>query len=216
MVPMSKGAQIERESFEIIRAGLRRSFLEAELAIVQRIIHASGDFDFEDTIRFHPRAIEVGIAAIRAGKDILVDVHMVQAGINKRLLERFGGKVVCYISDPDVAAEAAELSLTRSECAIVRAFSVPSNIGIVAIGNAPTALLKLLEIIDGVPTFFVAAGRTCPPDLIIGIPVGFVKAEESKELLLESRHPFITSVGKKGGSSIAAATVNALLKLAAG
>ncbi|MBF0539509.1 MAG: precorrin-8X methylmutase [Nitrospirae bacterium] len=212
---MSKGAQIEQESFDIIRAGLRRSFSEAELAIVQRVIHASGDFSFEDNIRFHPRAIEAGIEAIREGKDILVDVHMVQAGINKRLLEHFGGEVLCYISEPDVAVEASRLSLTRSECAIMRAFSVAANIGIVAIGNAPTALLKLLEIVSDVSTFFTAGGRTSPPDLIVGIPVGFVKAEESKDLLLASRYPFITSVGKKGGSSIAAATVNALLKLSA-
>ncbi|MBF0317510.1 MAG: precorrin-8X methylmutase [Nitrospirae bacterium] len=202
----SKGTLIERESFDIIRAGLRRSFSEAELAVIQRVIHASGDFGFEDSIRFHPGAIDAGIAAVRAGKDILVDVHMVQAGINKKLLQRFGGEVLCYVSDIEVAAEATRLSLTRSEVAMMRAFSVPSNIGIVAIGNAPTALLSLLEIIDALPA---------PPALVIGIPVGFVKAEESKELLLTCRHPFITSVGKKGGSSIAAATVNAILKLAA-
>ncbi len=204
---MSKGAHIEQESFDIIKAGLKRAFTEAETAIVQRVIHATGDFSFEDNIRFHPQAIKDGIEAIRNGKSILVDVQMVQSGINKKLLAAFGCNVLCYISDPDVASEAGRLSMTRSECAMLKAFSEPYptvNIGIAAIGNAPTALLKLIEIIDTTPA---------PPALVIGVPVGFVMAEESKNLLLDIRHPFITSVGKKGGSSVAVAMLNALLKL---
>jgi precorrin-8X/cobalt-precorrin-8 methylmutase len=211
---MRKGAEIERESFDIISDGMSRKFTPEEMPIVQRVIHATGDFDFEEIIRFHPDAIERGITAIRAGKDILVDVKMVEAGINKRLLSLFGGRVLCYISDPDVETSASEKGLTRAEAAVIKAVesnepSLPgggSAIGIVAVGNAPTALLKVMELVDG---------GLFRPDLIIGVPVGFVKAEESKGVLNGKGYPFITCLGRKGGSPVAVAIVNALLKLTA-
>ncbi|MBF0565580.1 MAG: precorrin-8X methylmutase [Nitrospirae bacterium] len=186
---------------------MKNSFSPLELPIVQRVIHSTGDFSFEDTIRFHPGAIEKGIEAIREGKSIFVDVKMLEAGINKRLLSQFGGKVICYISDRKVVQAAAVRGLTRAETAVEILFSddgVLSGVGIVAIGNAPTALLKLIELFK--------SGAKSPP-LIVGTPVGFVNAAESKDMLANTDFPFITCLGRKGGSSIAVAIVNALLKL---
>ncbi|MBF0319289.1 MAG: precorrin-8X methylmutase [Nitrospirae bacterium] len=188
---------------------MKRRFDSLHLPVVKRVIHATGDFDFEDILRFHPEAITSGIAAIRAGKDIFADVKMVEAGINKKALAQFGGRVVCYISDEDVVARAAEdKALTRAECAVEKAFLMKNNeinIGIAAIGNAPTALARLMDIIeDGVVN----------PGLIVGVPVGFVKAEESKADLANKSYPYITCAGKKGGSPIAAAIINAIIKLA--
>ncbi len=206
---MKKGLRIEEQSFEIITKIMKNIFYEQEMPIVQRIIHATGDFEFEDIIRFHPEAIKKGINAIKTGKNILVDVKMVEAGINKRKLLESGGKVYCYISDHDVEDRAKEEEKTRAEISIEKAVNnseLRDNIGIIAIGNAPTALLKVMELIED---------DKFHPDLIIGVPVGFVKAEESKDILSKKRYPFITSLGRKGGSPVAVAIVNGLIKLAA-
>jgi len=199
---MAKGIEIEKRSFEIIASRMKKkTFQELELPIVMRVIHATGDFDFEDNLRFHPEAIKAGIRALKDGKNILVDVNMVAAGINRRLLERWGGSIISTISE--VGDQAVEEGKTRAEAAIEKA--IDEKIGIVAIGNAPTALLKTMELID--------EGRF-KPDLVIGAPVGFVNAEESKDALSKKPYPFITSLGRKGGSPVAAAIVNALLKIA--
>ena len=201
---MAKGSEIEKRSFEIIASQMKKkTFPEQELPIVMRVIHATGDFDFEDNLRFHPEAIKAGIRALKDGKNILVDVNMVAAGINRRLLERWGGSIISMISE--VGDQAMEEGKTRAEAAIEKA--IDEKIGIVAIGNAPTALLKTMELID--------EGRF-KPDLVIGAPVGFVNAEESKDALSKKPYPFITSLGRKGGSPVAVAIVNGILRLMEG
>jgi len=201
---MAKGIEIEKRSFEIIASRMKKkTFQELELPIVMRVIHATGDFDFEDNLRFHPEAIKAGIRALKDGKNILVDVNMVAAGINRRLLERWGGSIISTISE--VGDQAVEEGKTRAEAAIEKA--IDEKIGIVAIGNAPTALLKTMELID--------EGRF-KPDLVIGAPVGFVNAEESKDALSKKPYPFITSLGRKGGSPVAVAIVNGILRLMQG
>lgn len=200
-----KPQEIEAESFRIIESEIGPTdFSPEQFAVLRRVIHATGDFSFADNMRFHPEAIEVALAAIRSGKNVLTDVNMSAVGVSKGILAKWGGKVFCRVAEPDVAAEARERGMTRSEVAIAQA--VEQNIGIVAIGNAPTALLKVMEMID--------CGQW-QPDLVIGVPVGFVNAAESKALLAGKKYPFITAQGRKGGSPVAAAIVNALLRLAA-
>ncbi|MEW6619123.1 MAG: precorrin-8X methylmutase [bacterium] len=202
-VKILKPHEIEGKSLEIISEELgQTNFTNTELSVVKRVIHASGDFDFVQNMRFHPDAIESGIKAIKAGRDILVDVKMVEAGINKEMLERWGGRVICKIGS-DIS-EKSDYK-TKTEMGIEIAARENNNIGIVAIGNAPTALYKTMKLIrNGV----------FKPELVIGVPVGFVKANESKEVLLHMKYPFITSLGRKGGSPVAVAIVNALLKMA--
>ncbi len=199
-----KPAEIEAESFRIIEQELGdHAFDPQTFAVVRRVIHATGDFGFADHLRFGNQAVRVGIAAIRAGKNILTDVNMVAAGINKTALTAFGGRVICRLAEPGVAAVAAESGRTRSEVAIEQGMN--ENIGIVAIGNAPTALLKVMDLVSR-----GAAG----PDLVVGVPVGFVNAAESKEILSRQGYPLIWVLGRKGGSPVAAAIVNALSRLA--
>ncbi len=199
-----KPEEIEAESFRIIEAELGpTSFSQEEFTIVRRVIHATGDFSFSDNMRIHADAVAAGIRSITSGKNILTDVQMVASGISKKILAKWGGEVISRIADPETAQKAKEEGLTRSEAAME--LSCDDNIGIVAIGNAPTALLKLMELVE--------SGRFTP-DLIIGVPVGFVNAEQSKAILAGKNFPFITSLGRKGGSPVAAATVNALLRLA--
>ncbi len=197
-------ADIEPESFRIIEAELGpHSFDPATFAVVRRVIHATGDFSFAETLRFHPRAIATGIAAIRAGRDILVEVGMAEAGVSKHLLQRFGGHVRCHLAEPLVIEKAKKDNRTRSEAAIQ--LGLDSRVGIVAVGNAPTALVQAMALAD--------EGRG--PDLVVGVPVGFVNAAESKLLLEEKQYPYITNRGRKGGTPAAVAIVNALIRLAA-
>ena len=170
---------IERESFRIIeqeffsRTGRRQEeFSDREFAILQRVIHATGDFSLADSIRFHPQAIDRGLAAIRAGRNVYVDVGMVAAGIGGKLTAAFGGRVICRVGEEEVARAARESGRTRAETAL--AMAKDENVGIVAVGNAPTALLATLELMRQ---------GAFSPDLVIGVPVGFVNAAESKELL---------------------------------
>ncbi|NOQ45623.1 MAG: precorrin-8X methylmutase [Desulfobulbaceae bacterium] len=196
--------EIEAESFRIIESELGPTdFTPKEFGVVRRCIHATGDFSFAENMVFHLRAVEAGLAAIRAGKNILVDVNMAASGVSKAMLERFGGRVICRIGDLETAEKAQRDNLTRSEAAMERA--VADNVGIVAIGNAPTALLKTMELMDT---------HRFSPDLVIGVPVGFVNAAESKEILAEKKYPFITALGRKGGTPVAVAAVNALIRLA--
>lgn len=198
-----KPEEIEKESFRIIEAELGpTAYRPEEFAVVRRVIHATGDFSFSENLRFHPEAIAAARAAIRSGKNVLTDVTMTATGISQALLAKHGGQVLCGVGDPEVAAEAKRLGLTRSEVAIRRLAN--EKIGIIAIGNAPTALLEVMRLID--------AGLFAP-DLVVGVPVGFVNAAESKAMLARKQYPFITALGRKGGSPVAAATVNALLRL---
>ena len=198
---------IEAESFRIIEAELgptrTASQQPREFQVLRRIIHATGDFSFADTIRFHPQAIDAGLTAIRSGKNILVDVQMAASGVSSALLSPFGGKVICRVHEAETASLAREHGSTRSEAAMLRALE--DNVGIVAVGNAPTALLKVMTLIDE---------ARFKPDLVIGVPVGFVNAAESKELLSKVSYPFITALGRKGGTPVAVAALNALLRLA--
>lgn len=199
-------ADIEQESFRIIKEEFGPSELdEKTFAIIQRVIHATGDFSFKETMRFAPGAIAAGIKALREGRDILTDVTMVASGISKPLLATFGGKVICRVADPEVAARAQAEKKTRSEMAIE--MSLHENIGIVAMGNAPTALVQTIKSLAASPW------KNTP--LVVGVPVGFVNAAESKDLLVEQNNCYITNLGRKGGSPVAAAIINALLRLAA-
>nr|WP_320011140.1 precorrin-8X methylmutase [uncultured Desulfobulbus sp.] len=195
--------EIEAESFRIIERELGpTNFSPEEFAVVRRSIHATGDFSFAENIRFHPKAIEAGLSALTSGKNILIDVNMGKSGISKGLLAKFGGKVICKVADEETVAKAKAEGTTRSDAAM--ALSVNDNIGIVAVGNAPTALLKVMELIEQ---------GTFAPDLVIGVPVGFVNAAESKDILVEKDFPYITALGRKGGTPVAVAMVNALLRL---
>jgi len=197
--------EIEAESFRIIEAELGpTNFSPEQFAVVRRCIHATGDFSFAENLRFHPQAIAAGLRAIRAGKNILVDVNMAASGISNKLLATFGGKIICRVADQETAERAAAGKMTRSEAAVELAAT--ENIGIAAVGNAPTALLKIMELMDS---------GLFAPDLVIGVPVGFVNAAESKAILASKPYPFITALGRKGGTATAVAAVNALLRLAA-
>ncbi len=192
--------EIEEKSFEIIGDEADLSDIpDEQQPIVKRVIHTTADFEFKKSLVFHPDAVKAGIAALKAGKDILTDVEMVKTGINKKLLEKWGGKVICNIN----AGEQVSEHTTRSEAGIAKALKENSNIGIVAIGNAPTALLKTIEMLNG-----------AQDKVVVGVPVGFVKAIESKALLAKQDFPFITNISRKGGSTVAVAIVNALLKMA--
>ena len=205
--------EIEKKSFEIISDETDLGDIPEERhPVVKRVIHTTADFEYKTSLVFHPDAIKAGVAAIKAGKDILTDVEMVKTGINKRLLGKWGGKVICNINEAGAGNQSEHT--TRSEAGIEKALKENNNIGIIAIGNAPTALLKTIELLDskGVSPYAI----TDHAPLVVGVPVGFVKAIESKALLAQQDFPHITNISRKGGSPVAAAIVNALLKIAEG
>ncbi|MEW5736720.1 MAG: precorrin-8X methylmutase [Thermodesulfobacteriota bacterium] len=197
--------EIERTSFSIIdeEAG-RHGFDPEHWAVVRRMIHTTADFDYLRTVRFHRRALSEGVRAIRRGCAIVTDTNMARSGIRKAPVERFGCRVLCLMEDPAVAAQAREQGVTRARAAVDAACGIMES-GIYVVGNAPTALLRLLENIREAKAL---------PALVVGLPVGFVNAAESKAALLEADIPFITNHGRKGGSNVAAAVVNALAILA--
>lgn len=194
---------IEENSMELIYPFIKDMDLTAEeITVYSRMIHASGDVDYGHLIHTSKGAVAAGIQALRKGCNIYCDVTMVQTGINKRALSVLGGQTFCRIADPAVAASAKEKNISRSLEAM-NSFGEELNGSIVAIGNAPTALFEVIRMVK-------EEGIT--PALIIGIPVGFVGAAESKEMLIqESTVPYITVRGTKGGSPIVASVVNALL-----
>ena len=205
--------EIERRSFEIIDEETDLTgFPPEQIPIIHRVIHATADFEFKNTLLFHHEAIKVGIEAIKSGKNILTDIEMVKTGIIKRWLEPWGGKVICNINDEDVIRLSKETGKTRSEIAVEKALKENNNIGIIAIGNAPTALLKIIEIFNSKSQISNLKSQI----LTVGVPVGFVKAFESKALLSAQNFPFITNMSRKGGTPVAVAIVNALLKMAKG
>ena len=200
-------AEIEARSMEIIQSELgERTFPAEVLPVVKRVIHTTADFDYADNLVFSPGAVEQGIAAIQGGCTIVTDTQMARSGINKRVLERFGGEALCFMSDPDVAAEARERGVTRATVSMERAAKLDRPL-ILALGNAPTALVRACELLEE---------GAMKPALIIGAPVGFVNVVESKELLLTEDVPYIVARGRKGGSNVAAAICNAMLYLASG
>ena len=190
------GREIERRSHQMIDERLAAMDLDpAVLPIARRVIHATADFSFGESLRVHPRAIQRGVAAIAARKPIVCDVRMVRAGITKT-----GSEILCAVSDPEVVRQATAQGCTRSAAAM-EFLADRIDGAIVAVGNAPTALWKILEL---------AAKGAISPAVVVGLPVGFVGAAESKQALLESDLCYVTNVGPRGGSPVAAAAVNAL------
>ncbi|WP_284680818.1 precorrin-8X methylmutase [Aceticella autotrophica] len=194
--------EIEKRSFEIIGENIdEKRFDERELKIVKRVIHTTADFEFADILKISKEAIDTGIKAIKEGSNIVTDTKMAMAGINKKTLKRFGCDISCFIDAPEVLSLAKEKSITRSMASMIIASQDKKN-KIFVIGNAPTALFQLAELIKS---------GILKPDLIIGVPVGFVGAAESKEEVKELGIPYIITEGRKGGSNIAAAIINALM-----
>lgn len=197
-----KPMDIEKRSMEIITEELGgRTWPDPEFAIVKRCIHTSADFDYADNLCFSEDAAKKGMDAIKRGAHIVTDTRMAWSGINKKKLASFGGEAHCFMSDEDVAAEAKEKGCTRAAICMERGAALPGEV-IFAIGNAPTALIRLYEMIQ--------EGKV-KPALIIGAPVGFVNVVESKELIMDAGVPFIVPKGRKGGSNIAATICNAML-----
>ena len=202
MIEKIKPMDIEKRSFEIITEILGDPPINPENELViKRVIHTTADFEYVQNLVFSDHAVLKGIEALRSGCDIVTDTQMAKSGINKTILGRLGGHVHCFMSDPDVAAEAKERGITRAIVSMERAAKLPKPC-IFAIGNAPTALISLNEQIT--------AG-TLNPALIIGVPVGFVNVVESKEMIISSDVPHIVARGRKGGSNVAAAICNAML-----
>ena len=198
---------IEAESFKIIGEQLDESRFDAmKLPIVKRLVHTTADFEYADLVRFGNNAIEAGIDAISKGADIITDVRMVEVGISRERFNKFGGQIRCFVADADVIAQAQKDNITKTAAAMQKALGYMDS-SIVVIGNAPTALLKLIKMIKE---------EKARPAVVIGVPVGFVGAEESKEELMKLDLPYISIKGKKGGSTVAVAIVNALLMMAEG
>lgn len=199
-------ADIEKESFRIIGNELEPIMAdqgivldEKEEPIIKRVIHTTADFSYVQTMRFTEGAIDKAHELIKNGATIITDTNMALSGINKRV-EKYGCKVLCYMADPEVAKEAKERGVTRATVSMERAMSIAGP-KIIAVGNAPTALIELYDICK-------KTGQK--PDLLIGVPVGFVNVEYSKELFIGSGFEYIINLGRKGGSNVAAAIVNAL------
>lgn len=196
---------IADKSFEIIDNLVNlKSIPELHRPIVQRAIHATGDTEYAYNLVFHPLSVETGIRSLKGGKNIITDVNMVKAGITKGPVEKLGGKIVCKISDKSVIEEAKRLGKTRAIVAMQQATDEMKD-GIVVIGNAPTALFELIDLIKK---------GLAQPALVIGIPVGFVGAVEAKHALKDISIPYITNTNRKGGSAVAVAIINAIIKLA--
>jgi len=194
-------AEIEKRSFEIIESKLPHA-LDSKLApIIKRVIHTTADFDYIDNLYFSNDVVEKALSAIQKGACIVTDTNMAKAGINKAELKKNGGEVFCFMADDDVMKAAKENGVTRAAVSMDKACSIDRPL-IFAIGNAPTALIRLYELIR--------QGKILP-QLIIGVPVGFVNVVQAKELIMELDIPCIVARGNKGGSNVAAAICNALL-----
>lgn len=195
-------SEIEAQSMKIIELEMdKREIDDLELPVIKRAIHTSADFDYLDNLKFSKDVVKLAKEAIKKGVTVVTDTNMAKAGINKKVIESFGGQVLCFMADEDVAKEAKEKGTTRATACINKALSIDGPI-IFAIGNAPTALVRIYELIkDG----------KLSPELVIGVPVGFVNVVESKELILGLENtPYIVARGRKGGSNIAASIVNAI------
>lgn len=196
--------EIEKKSFEIIGQELTERGIvldPAQEPVTKRVIHTSADFDYARTLCYSEHAVDTAKKLILNGADIVTDTNMARAGINKKLLEKYGGKVYCFMADEDIAQEAKERGITRAAVSMERAARLKGPV-IFAIGNAPTALIALHELME-------REGFT--PEFIIGVPVGFVNVEAAKKLFLGSDVPYIINEGRKGGSNVAAAICNAIL-----
>ena len=194
--------EIEKRSFELITEELgERTFPEEQEPIIKRCIHTSADFDYADNLCFSEGVVEKAKEAIRNGAGIVTDTQMAKSGINKKKLAAYGGEVFCFMSDEDVAERAKKNGTTRATACMDKAAAMNRPL-IFAIGNAPTALIRLYELIEE---------KKLKPELVIGVPVGFVNVVQSKELIMQADVPYIVARGRKGGSNIAACICNALL-----
>ena len=201
-IEIVKPEEIEARSMEIITKELNgRTWPEPEFSVVKRCIHTSADFDYADNLCFSKGAAALGVEALKDGISIVTDTRMAASGINKKRLGEYGGEVYCFIDTPDVAEEARKRGCTRAAICMERAAELHENL-IIAVGNAPTALIRLYELIEK---------GEIQPVLIIGAPVGFVNVVEAKELIMTAGVPYIVPRGRKGGSNIAATICNALL-----
>ncbi|MCC8163693.1 MAG: precorrin-8X methylmutase [Lachnospiraceae bacterium] len=201
-IEIVKPMEIEKRSMEIITSELGgRSWPEPEFSIVKRCIHTSADFDYADNLCFSKNAAMLGVEALRRGACIVTDTKMAWSGINKKILADYGGEAFCFMSDEDVAREAKERECTRAAICMERGAALGREV-IFAVGNAPTALIRLYELIQE---------QKVSPALIIGAPVGFVNVVEAKELIMTAGVPYIVPKGRKGGSNIAATICNAML-----
>ena len=196
--------EIEKRSFEIITEELLKrniSLPKEEELITKRVIHTSADFDYAETLCYSKGAVEILKELIKNGADIVTDTNMALAGINKKALAKFGGEAHCFMADEEVALLAKQRNVTRAAVSMEKAAAIEKPV-VFAIGNAPTALIKLYEMIEKLDW---------KPAFIIGVPVGFVNVEAAKELILKTNIPYIINRGRKGGSNIAAAICNAVL-----
>ncbi len=196
-------SDIEKTSFEIIKKELSemgRLNEDETLPTVLRVIHTTADFEYADTMFFSENAINIAKEAVKKGAHIVTDTNMAFSGVSKKTLAKFGGDVHCFMTDSDVAKEASGRGVTRAYVSMEKAAMLPYPL-IFAIGNAPTALIKLRELIDS----------GFRPELIIGVPVGFVNVVEAKELIMETDVPCIINRGRKGGSGVAAAICNSII-----
>ena len=203
-----KPADIEKRSFAILTQELGARQLPAENeSVIKRVIHTTADFDYVDALRFSPDAVAKGIRALQEGACIVTDTQMAYSGVSKPALAKLGGQAFCFMADEDVAQSARDRGVTRAACCMEKAAALGKDC-IIAVGNAPTALVRLYELME--------EGKIAPR-LIIGVPVGFVNVVESKELILaQDKAPYIVARGRKGGSNVAAAICNALLYQATG
>lgn len=194
--------EIEAESMRIIGSEMEPwNGAPEELPVVKRVIHTTADFEFENNLRFSPEAVKLAREALKGGAAVVTDTNMAAAGINRAACAKHGVCVVCRMAEPAVRAAAMERGVTRAAVSMEEAVRATPN-AIFAIGNAPTALIRLCELIDE---------GVCAPALVIGVPVGFVNVVESKERLVRTKVPYIAAMGRKGGSPVASTIVNALL-----
>lgn len=193
--------EIERRSMEIIESELSVPIPPENKAVVKRVIHCTADFDYARNLVFSEGAVEKALSTLKGGCTIVTDTQMAKSGINKTAAGKLGCEVLCFMSDPDVAEIAKKRGCTRAVASMEKASRLGGPL-VFAIGNAPTALLRIREMMDE---------GTLRPELVIGVPVGFVNVVESKEAIMETDVPYIVSKGRKGGSNVAAAIVNALM-----
>lgn len=197
-----KPAEIEKQSFAIITQELgKRTFPPEHDAIIKRVIHTTADFEYADALEFSPDVVSKAHHALKAGATVITDTQMALSGINKSMLASLGGQAKCFMAEPEVAEQARQRGVTRATVSMEHAAQLSGNL-IFAIGNAPTALIRLYELITE---------QKITPSLIIGVPVGFVNVVESKDLFIGGQTPYIIARGRKGGSNVAACIVNALL-----
>lgn len=202
-------AEIEKRSFEIIEEELKQNNIilpDDKKNIIKRVIHTSADYEYAKSLVFSDGAVEELLRLIKEGATIVTDTNMALSGINKKALAKFNMKAYCFMADDDVARESKERGVTRAYVSMEKGAELDGRV-IFVVGNGPTALIRLYEMIEE---------GSYRPAFIIGVPVGFVNVEVSKELIMDTDVPYIVNVGRKGGSNIAAAIVNAFLYDAGG